>query len=116
MAYSEILAERIDDVLVSKEINYYSKKMMGGLVFMVNDKMCIGVLKDTIMARIDPSFYQQALQMDHVDEMNFTGRAMKGFVFVSNEGLDMDEDLMFWIEKCLEFNPFAKASKKRSKE
>ena len=65
------------------------------------------------MARIDPEFYPNALKMEHVHEMNFTGRSMKGFVFVDYEALDFDEDLEYWLDKCLEFNPKAKSSKKR---
>jgi hypothetical protein len=42
------------------------------------------------------------------------GRPMTGYLFIQPEGYDMDEDLNFWVKKCLEFNPLAKASKKKS--
>jgi hypothetical protein len=45
--------------------------------------------------------------------MDFTGRPMKGYLFIESEGVDMDEDLDFWVEKCLDFNPKAKSSKKK---
>ena len=113
MAYDIVFEERITNYLESKSANFYAKKMMGGLTFMVNDKMCVGLLKDQLMARIAPEFYPLALEMDKVHEMNFTGRSMKGFVFIDIEALDFDEDLEYWVDKCLEFNPRAKSSKKR---
>ena len=81
--------------------------MMGGLTFMVNGKMCAGIVGDNLMARIDPDFYELALTMDGCREMNFTGRPMKGFVFIEPGGIDMDSDLEFWIGKALEYNPKA---------
>jgi hypothetical protein len=68
------------------------------------------------MARIGPDGYEDALMMDHVNEMNFTGRAMKGYVFVDGPGMDMDDDLEYWIMKCVAFNPLAKSSKKKKKK
>ncbi len=113
MAYSELLADRIRQVLDTKHVTYEEKKMMGGLCFMVDDKMCVGVVKEEMMARIDPKMYEESLKKPGCKEMNFTGRAMKGFVFVEGEGIDMDEDLEYWVQLCLDFNPFAKSSKKK---
>ena len=79
---------------------------------MVDDKMCIGIVKNDLMARIDPDIYQEALSKKGCKEMNFTGRPMKGFVFVEPEGIDMDQDLEYWVNLCLEYNPKAKSSKK----
>ena len=79
---------------------------------MVDDKMCVGVVKDKLMARIDPEIYDEALTRPGCREMDFTGRKMKGFVFVEPEGTDLDEDLDRWVEMCLDFNPRAKSSKK----
>jgi len=115
MAYNELLAERIAQLLDEKRVQYYSKKMFGGLCFMVDDKMCCGIVQDELMARIGAAVYKEALQKEHCKEMNFTGRAMKGYVFIEADGLDMDVDLDYWIQKCLDFNPLAKASKKRKK-
>ena len=61
------------------------KKMMGGLTFMVNDTMRIGILNHELMARIDPSVYESVLERKGCREMDFTGRPMKGFVFVNPE-------------------------------
>jgi TfoX/Sxy family transcriptional regulator of competence genes len=113
MAYNEHLGERIRKVLKEKRVRYEERMMMGGLCFMVNDKMCIGVVKDMLMARIDPVIYERALKRTGCHEMDFTGRPMKGYVFVDPIGMDMDKDLEYWIHLCLEFNPQAKASKKK---
>ncbi len=113
MAYDEFLADRIKTVLKDKQISFDEKKMMGGLSFMVDDKMCVGVVNSNLMARIDPVIYNQALSKKGCREMDFTGRSMKGFVFVEPEGIDMDADLEYWVQLCLDFNPKAKSSKKK---
>ena len=112
MPYNEHLADRVRNELISQKIAFRELNMMGGLCFMVDEKMCVGVVKDQLMARIDPDMYNQALTREGCVEMNFTGRAMKGFVFVNPEGTDTDNDLAYWIELCIEFNPRAKSSKK----
>ncbi len=113
MAYNEYLAERISRVLNEQKIFFLEKKMMGGLTFMVDDKMCVGVVKDNLMARIDPEIYKEALTKKGCREMNFTGRPMKGYVFIEPDGVDLDEELEYWVKLCLEFNPKAKSSKKK---
>ena len=112
MAYNEFLADRIRQSLHDRNIAFEEKKMMGGLCFMVDDKMCLGVVKDLLMARVGPVAYDEALDQPGAREMNFTGKPMKGFVFVEEDGIDMDEDLDHWIELCLDYNPLAKSSKK----
>ena len=112
MAFDEHLGDRIRDELTAQRVDYREMKMMGGLCFMVDDKMCVGVVGDQLMARIDPDTYQDALTKEGASEMNFTGRPMKGYVFMNPEGTDMDNDLAYWVELCVEFNPYAKASKK----
>jgi len=113
MAYDEHLADRIREVLKSWKISFDEMKMMGGLCYMVDNKMCVGVVKHNLMARIDPDIYEQALTRPGCREMDFTGRAMKGFIFVEPVGIDLDEDLDYWIQLCLDFNPKAKSSKKK---
>jgi len=80
---------------------------------MVDEKMCMGVLKDQIMARVDPERYEELLTKEGCMEMDFTGKVMKGFVFVTGDGIDTDEDLDFWVAEAIAFNPRAKASKKK---
>ncbi|PCE63122.1 TfoX/Sxy family protein [Sediminicola luteus] len=119
MAYDEFLAERIRQRLGQAKLPLRELKMMGGLCFMVDDKMCMGVLqqkgtgRDFIMARIGEDAYESLLARPGCQPMDFTGRPMKGYVFVSDEGFDTDTDLDFWVEKCLAFNPLAKANKKK---
>jgi TfoX/Sxy family transcriptional regulator of competence genes len=111
MAYDEKLANRIRELLLNKR-SVEEKKMMGGLTFMVNNKMCVGILKDDLMARIDPEVYESALERRGCREMDFTGRPMKGFVFIDPEGTKSKKDLEFWIKLALDYNKRAKASKK----
>jgi len=114
MAYSEALADRVRIFLASQP-NVEEKKMMGGLAFMVNDKMCVGVLQDDLMVRHDPDLMEKLLDRPGCRQMDFTGRPMKAFVFVGPEGTDADKDLKFWVDTALEFNPRAKSSKKKKK-
>ena len=112
MAYDEKLAERVRQTLtVAKKVE--EKKMMGGLAFMVNGKMCVGILKDELMCRIDPEKREAALSRDGCREMDFTGKVLKGFVLVSQDVIGSTRDFNYWIDLSLEFNPKAKASKKR---
>ena len=122
MAYDEYQADRIRQVLEEKKANYLAKKMMGGLCFMVDDKMLCGQHTDKktghnlLMARIGEGAYEDALTRKGVLPMDFTGRPMKGYVFITPEGYDRQEDLEFWLQKCLDFNPIAKSSKKKKKK
>jgi len=113
MAYDEFLADRVRIVLKDKRVVYDEKKMMGGLTFMVDNKMCIGVVQKKLMARINPDIYEQALKKKGCREMDFTGKPMKGFVFIDPEGVDMDSDLDYWVQLSLDFNPKANSGKKR---
>jgi hypothetical protein len=122
MAFDDYTAERISQVFKEKKTDFEAKKMMGGLCYMVDGKMCCGthVDKDTgaslLMARVGEGFYEEALAIDGCQLMNFTGRSMKGYVFVTAEATDREEDLAFWIQKCIDFNPLAKASVKKKKK
>ncbi|GAB3664682.1 hypothetical protein GCM10028791_40370 [Echinicola sediminis] len=115
MAYNTFLADRIEHVLGRSGKPFEAKKMMGGLCFMVNGKMSIGVHEDRIMARVGPEQYAEALQQPGCMEMNFTGKSMKGFVFIDGTVVDTEPQLEYWIDKCLQFNPQAKSSKRRKK-
>ncbi|PQJ79242.1 TfoX/Sxy family protein [Polaribacter porphyrae] len=113
MPYSQYLADRVSQFLNEKNVQFIAKKMMGGLLFMVDDKMYVGVNKDEIMARINPNIYEMSLLKEGCKEMNFTGKPMKGFVFLTDEAIDLDVDLYYWLQLALDFNPLAKSSKKR---
>lgn len=114
MAYNENLANRIRKSLEYLP-NIEEKMMFGGVCFMLNGKMCIGVTKDEMMCRIDPEVYQTALQRNGCREMVFTGKPMKGYVFVSEDGMESSSDFDYWIQQCVEFNAKAKASTKKKK-
>ncbi len=119
MPYNEYLAERIERILKDQKVKYYAKKMFSGLCFMVEDKMCCGIHIDKhtgidlLMARIGEKSYETAIKKEGAKPMDFTGRPMKGYIFVTQEGFDTEDDLESWIQLCLDFNPLAKASKKR---
>jgi TfoX/Sxy family transcriptional regulator of competence genes len=115
MAYDETLAQRLREMLVVTAF-VAEKKMMGGIAFMVNDKMCVGVIRENLMVRIAPESYEKALGRKGCRPMDFTGQPLKGFVFVEPEGCEHNEDLRFWVDLALAFNPFAKASKKKAKK
>lgn len=113
MAYSEQLAERLRAYFAGKNIVFEEKKMMGGLCFMVDGKMCVGVTADDLMVRLDPEIYNDVLEKEGARPMDFTGRPMKGFVFVEEPALSGKRALGHWVDLALEFNPRAKSSKKR---
>jgi hypothetical protein len=109
MAFSEFLAERVRQRLRSANVTA-EKNMMGGLIFMVNEKMCIGIdtdkqtEQDRLMVRVGKASYDQLRFKKGSREMDFTGKVMRGFLFIDPTGFDADEDLDFWIAKALEFN------------
>lgn len=112
MAYDETLAKRVREALPPSS-RVEEKNMMGGITFMVNGKMCVGVHTDEIMCRIDPAIQEQALQHKGSRIMDFTGKPMKGFVFVKKEAIQSSEEFTYWIDLALDFNKRAKATKKR---
>ena len=102
MAYDEGVAERLRDVYESLG-GADEKRMFGGIAFMVEGHMSCGVVNDTLMVRVGPDQYESALARPHASEMDFTGRPMKGFVYVAPEGFEDDEDLASWVEASLAF-------------
>jgi TfoX/Sxy family transcriptional regulator of competence genes len=112
MSYNEALAERIRKSF-SGRTDVAEKAMMGGLTFMVNDKMCVGVVNDALMVRFDPNLQDQMLAKPGVRPMDFTGRPMSGYIFVEESAVESDESLRFWLELAIAFNPKAKASKRK---
>ena len=102
MAYDEGLAHRLGDIYVNIG-GVAEKKMFGGLAFMVNGHMSCGIVNDTLMVRVGPDLYTDALNRPSSRPMDFTGKAMKGFVYVAPEGFESDQDLMSWVELSLDF-------------
>jgi TfoX/Sxy family transcriptional regulator of competence genes len=109
MAFNEYLVERVRQRM--KNVGKVEeKKMMGGLIFMVNDKMCVGIdidkktNTDRLMVRVGKLPYNKLLNQKGSRKMDFTGTVMRGFLFIDPEGFDAEADLDYWVEKALEFN------------
>ena len=115
MAFNEKLAGRIRETLVDL-LEVEERHMFGGLCFMVHGKMCIGVVKDDMMCRINPEMDDIVLEKNGCRQMDFTAKPMKGYVFISEEGMKTKKAFEYWINLCLEFNSKAKASKKKPKK
>lgn len=115
MSFNEKLADRTREIISLTHKNVEEKRMFGGLCFMVNDKMCIGVEKERLMVRLDPAKYDEAMEKEGCKAMDFTGKIMKGYVFVDIDALNTKKKLEYWVKLALEFNKIAKSSKKKKK-
>lgn len=113
MAYNEKLADRVREIIANTPKKVEEKRMFGGLCFMVSDKMCVGVEQERLMVRLDPSKYEEVMEKDGCKPMDFTGKVMKGFVFVDIEALNTKKKLEYWVKLALDYNKIAKASKKK---
>ena len=102
MAYCEKLGSRIRNIL-SDRSDVFERKMFGGLAFLVSGNMCCGVVDDTLMARVGADNYENALKVKYVDKMDFTGKPMKGFVYVRPKGISTKKQLKKWVDLCLGF-------------
>ena len=121
MAYNEKLANRAREIIPLTHTKVEEKAMFGGLCFMVNEKMCIGIEKERVMLRLDPAIYEEVMKKDGCQPMDFTGRVMKGYVFVDADVLNTKNNLVYWLSLALEYNKIvrktlrAKPSKKKKK-
>jgi TfoX/Sxy family transcriptional regulator of competence genes len=102
MAYSESLARRIRQVFARRR-GIAEKKMFGGVGFLLNGNMCVGVWKTSLILRLGPEQAEEALSEPHVVEFDVTGRPMRGWVMVEPEGAETDEQLTGWIRQAVEF-------------
>lgn len=102
MAFDEGLAERIRDLLRDHR-GITERKMFGGLAFMRDGHMFVGILGDNLMARVGPESYAKALAQKHVREMDFTGKPLKGYIYVAPAGFESDAALESWVSRCAEF-------------
>jgi TfoX/Sxy family transcriptional regulator of competence genes len=101
MAYDERLAERVRRAMPAGA-PLTEKRMFGGLTFMVNGVMCCGVLKDQLVVRVGKAGHDEAVAQPHARPMDFTGRPMRGFVYVKPEGLRTARALKAWIQRGLD--------------
>ncbi len=102
MAFGESLAARIRDALARKK-GIEQKKMFGGVGFLLNGNMLVGVWKDSLIVRLGPDEGEGALLEPHVREFDITGRAMKGWAMVGSEGVEDDDQLKDWIQRAVKF-------------
>ena len=102
MAYDERLAQRIRDALDGRP-DITERKMFGGIAFLRNGLMFVGILDSSLMARVGKENHADSLRRKHVREMDFTGKPMQGYVFVEAHGIKTESQLRFWLERCEEF-------------
>jgi hypothetical protein len=118
MPYNENFLQRIREILADKQVEFSEKKMFSGICIMVDDKMCCGTHidkntgEDVLLCRLSEQDYQTALSEVDCMPMDFTGKPMKGYIYVTPNGFRTQKNLEKWIQLCLDFNPFAKKSKK----
>ncbi len=102
MAFDEGVAQRLREVFANQK-GITEKKMFGGIAFMDRGNMCCGVVHDILMARVGPDTYAEALEKPHAREMDFTGKPLRGFVYVDPPGFAADEQLHEWVNLCRSF-------------
>ena len=102
MAYDEGVAQRLREHFAEHD-DIVERKMFGGIAFMLSGHMCCGVVGDTLMARVGPEQYDESLRRPHARAMDFTGRPMRGFVYVDPDGFESDHDLDAWVSRCVQF-------------
>ena len=102
MAYDEALAEKLEKIL-EKEKGITKKKMFGGLCFLLNGNMCCGVIKDRLVLRVGPENYESALQDKNARPMDFTGKPLRGFIYVIPSGLKDKKSLEKWVQTGIDF-------------
>ena len=114
MAYNEKLAQRISGLLKSKK-GIVEKKMFGGICFMYKDKMITGIVENKLMVRCLPDDYNTLLKKPHAGEMTFTGKPLKGFLYIAGEGVKTDRQLQKWLDIGIEFANKTPQKKKNKK-
>lgn len=102
MAFDEGLAERVREQLEGLQ-GLTEQSMFGGLAFLLNGNMCVGLVRESLMVRVGPAAYQATLRLAHARPMDFTGKPLTGFVYIDPEGIAEDDDLAGWIERGVAF-------------
>ncbi|HEY3251023.1 MAG TPA: TfoX/Sxy family protein [Ignavibacteria bacterium] len=115
MAYNERLAERISKLLKPQK-GVVEKKMFGGIAYMLKDKMFVGIVKDDLMIRSLDEKFDEMLKKPHAREMDFAGRPMRGFLYVSPGGIKTDKQLQSWIDVGIEYAMKSPPKKKKAKK
>jgi TfoX/Sxy family transcriptional regulator of competence genes len=112
MAYNKTLAKKVRERFALLT-NVEEKEMMGGLTFMYNNKMCVGIIKDELMCRIDPNLHEIEVEKTGCRTMDFTKRPMKGYIMIAENGMKTQKAFDYWIDLALSFNTTAKSSKRK---
>ncbi len=102
MAYDEGLAQRIREVL-SERSDVSEKRMFGGLAFLAGGHMCVGIVKEDLMVRVGPEAHERLIREPQARVMDFTGRPMKGFLYVGSKGFESDADLQRWVARGVSY-------------
>jgi TfoX/Sxy family transcriptional regulator of competence genes len=102
MAYDKKLANRVHKILENYK-NITEKEMFGGMAFLMNGKMCCGVIKNNLVIRVGPKNYGKALTKSHVSPMDFTGKPLKGFVYVNSRGYKSSKTLTNWVNLGVDY-------------
>lgn len=102
MAYDEGLAQRVREQLDGRP-GLTEKKMFGGLAFLLRGNMCVGVIGDDLVVRLDPEEYDEALAKPGARLFDFTGRPMKGWLVAGGEAIEDDDALSGWIGAATRF-------------
>jgi hypothetical protein len=102
MAFDEALAQRLR-LLFGKLTDSSERHMFGGVCFMVAGKMCCGIAGRDLMVRVGPAGHEDALRRPHTRPMDFTGRPMRGFVYVAPAGLRTARELAAWVDRAVRF-------------
>jgi TfoX/Sxy family transcriptional regulator of competence genes len=102
VAYSNALARRIRGQLASRR-GIVEKKMFGGMGFLLNGNLLVGVWADSLVGRLGPDEGDKALAEPYVKAFDVTGKPMKGWVLVEPDGIDDDHQLRRWLERAIEF-------------
>ena len=102
MAYDEALERRLCSTFSDRK-GIEVKKMLVGLCFMTSKHICSGFVRDTLMVRVGPEQYAKCLAEKYAREIDFTGKALKGMVYVTAEGVAKDADLQKWVDRCTKF-------------
>ncbi|HEV7780257.1 MAG TPA: TfoX/Sxy family protein [Chitinophagaceae bacterium] len=112
MAVDEKLADRVREIIAVTHKKVEEKRMFGGLCFMVNNKMCVCTREGRIMVRVDPDDFDELIEKENCEPMNFTGKTMHGFVYVNESVLRTKKQLDYWVQLGLAFNKTVKSSPK----
>jgi TfoX/Sxy family transcriptional regulator of competence genes len=102
MAYSHSLADRIR-TLLGRRRGLTEKTLFGGIGFLLDGNMLVGVWQTSLIARVGPDASDQSLKLPHARQFDITGRPMKGWIMVEADGLDDDVALRAWIDRALDF-------------